>query len=334
NTGLTSFAQGLTVGETYKVRVYSTTSTANQTSEFDICVATPPPPPANDDCANATVVPVNMTADCLQFASGTIYSATASVETNGCGGTDDDDVWFEFVAGSTTHFINLYNITGSTTDLYHVVYSGDTCGSLTQMYCSDANNSTANGLTVGATYTVRVYSWTGTANQTSAFDICIGTPTSPITVTDNVFTTQQLVEDVLISSECALVSNITSSTGSNSGLANGIGYFSQNGSNFPFADGVVLATHAATAAAGPFPGGADGLQGSPPWGGDADLSAIIAVGGNTGTLHNASILEFDFVPLINQISFRFLFASDEYGTFQCNFSDAFAFILTNLDDPL
>src|SRR5690606_27777981 len=94
NTGLTSFAQGLTVGETYKVRVYSTTSTANQTSEFDICVATPPPPPANDDCANATVVPVNMTADCLQFASGTIYSATASVETNGCGGTDDDDVWF------------------------------------------------------------------------------------------------------------------------------------------------------------------------------------------------------------------------------------------------
>jgi len=45
---------------------------------------------------------------------------------------------------------------------------------------------------------------------------------------------------------------------------------------------------------------------------------------------NASKLEFDFVPLTNAISFDFIFASEEYGTFQCTFSDAFAFLLTNV----
>ena len=334
STALTSFAEGLTVGQTYKVRVYSTTNTVNQTSEFDFCVATPPPPPANDDCANATEAVVNTTADCTLFTPGTIYSATASPEGNTCGGTDDDDVWFEFTALSTTHFINLYDITGSTTDLFHVLYSGDICGSLTQIYCSDANNSLATGLTVGATYKIRVYSWTATVNQTSAFKLCIGTPTNPIIVNDTTFTVEQLVQNVLISSDCALVTNITSSSGATFGQANSIAYFSQNNSNFPFADGVVLATHAATAAAGPYPGGADGAQASPPWVGDADLAAIIAGTSGGAALHNATSLEFDFVPLTNQISFDFLFASDEYGTFQCNFSDAFAFILTNLDDPL
>ena len=333
STALTSFAQGLTVGQTYKIRVYSTTATINQTSAFDVCVATPPPPPANDDCANATIAPVNAGADCDLFSEGTIYSATASPEGNTCGGTDDDDVWFEFTALSTTHFINLYDVTGSTTDLFHVLYSGDICGSLTQIYCSDNNSSLATGLTVGGVYKLRVYSWTATANQTSAFKLCIGTPTNPITVNDTTFTVEQLVQNVLISSDCALVTNITSSTGSNFGQANGIGYFSQNNSNFPFADGVILATSAITAAPGPYPGGAEGAQLSPPWGGDADLSALIAVGGNTDPIHNATKLEFDFVPLTNVISFDFLFASDEYGTFQCNYSDAFAFILTNLDDP-
>jgi gliding motility-associated-like protein len=41
------------------------------------------------------------------------------------------------------------------------------------------------------------------------------------------------------------------------------------------------------------------------------------------------VLEFNFIPLVDHISFNFLFASEEYGTFQCDYSDAFAFILTN-----
>jgi len=133
---------------------------------------------ANDECANATVAPVNPTTTCTQTVSGTVVGATASSQPNACGGTDDDDVWFQFTATSTTHTINFNNVTGSTTDLFHVLYSG-TCGSLTQLYCSDPNTSTANNLVPGQTYFIRVYTWTATANQTSAFTLCIGTPVPP-----------------------------------------------------------------------------------------------------------------------------------------------------------
>ncbi|VAW45941.1 hypothetical protein MNBD_GAMMA03-1998, partial [hydrothermal vent metagenome] len=46
---------------------------------------------------------------------------------------------------------------------------------------------------------------------------------------------------------------------------------------------------------------------------------------------NASFIQFDFVPLADSISFDFLMASEEYdmGSFECNYSDAFAFLLTD-----
>jgi len=46
---------------------------------------------------------------------------------------------------------------------------------------------------------------------------------------------------------------------------------------------------------------------------------------------NATKLEFDFSSLNEFMSFNFLFASEEYGTFQCDYSDAFAFLLTDLE---
>ncbi|WP_320814681.1 gliding motility-associated C-terminal domain-containing protein [Flavobacterium sp.] len=132
---------------------------------------------ANDECINATVTPVNDDTSCLQTASGTLIGATASTPASTCTGTADDDVWFQFTATSTTHYISLVNVTGSTTDLYHVLYSG-TCGSLTRLYCSDPNDSTASGLIIGQTYFVRVYSWTSTPGQTTVFNLCVGTPVS------------------------------------------------------------------------------------------------------------------------------------------------------------
>jgi len=100
---------------------------------------------------------------------------------NACGGTSDDDVWFSFVATRTTHYIDLLNIAGSTTDLVHVVYSGTCAGTLTQLVCSDPNSSTLTGLTVGQTYFIRVYSYTSTSGQTSTFDVCIKSDPPPVT---------------------------------------------------------------------------------------------------------------------------------------------------------
>ena len=137
-------------------------------------------PPANDECSNAIELTVNEDLNCTELTNGTIAAATNSgIDT--CGGTEDDDVWYSFVATNETHTVSLINVTGSTTDLYHAVYDADPgCGALgTALTCSDPNDSTTSGLTVGNTYYVQVYSWTSTGGQTSVFDICIGTPPAP-----------------------------------------------------------------------------------------------------------------------------------------------------------
>lgn len=181
-----STVTGLTVGNTYYVRVYSYTSTSGQTTTFSLCINPPALPPANDNPCSATTVTVNSAAGtCTTQTAGTVMAATASgVSTGTCSGTADDDVWFSFVATSTSMNININNVTGSTTDLYHSVYAGS-CGSPgTALICSDPNNSTINGLTVGNTYFVRIYSYTSTSGQTTTFNVCINpTPPPPTNVT-------------------------------------------------------------------------------------------------------------------------------------------------------
>ncbi|OAV44828.1 T9SS type A sorting domain-containing protein [Lewinella sp. 4G2] len=173
----TSSLSGLTVGDTYLVQVYSWSATGS--IAFDICVGTPPPPPANDECDAAVAVTVNDDFECGTTTPGTITSATQSPQGNGtCGGTEDDDVWFSFVATNEAHRITLGDIDGSTTDLYHVVWSG-TCDAPVQVNCSDPNTSNLTGLTVGETYLIQVYTWTATAGQTVDFTVCIGTPPPP-----------------------------------------------------------------------------------------------------------------------------------------------------------
>ncbi len=176
---------GQTPGDVIYVRVWEFGNNAFGT--YSVCAyepLPPPPPPANDMCADAVAIPVNADLACGTVTNGTIESATDSgldvppEDNTVCAGTEDDDVWYSFVATSTDHQIDLINVTGSTTDLYHSVWEGS-CGALTNIICSDPNTSTLTGLTPGTTYYVRVYTWTATAGQDSVFDICIGTPLPP-----------------------------------------------------------------------------------------------------------------------------------------------------------
>ncbi len=147
-----------------------------------VLTVNPPPPPANDECSGAVSLTVNPSNVCTTSTSGTILGATASaVDATACGGTEDDDVWFSFVATATSQYINLNNVAGSTTDLYHSLWTGADCSSLTLVAgsCSDPNNSTPAGLTIGQTYYLRVYSTGAIPAQTSTFDVCIGTPPPP-----------------------------------------------------------------------------------------------------------------------------------------------------------
>jgi len=283
-------------------------------------------PPENDNCNGAIQIEANDGEECISSGSGTLVAATPSSEANTCDGSADDDVWFQFTAVSENHAISLSNIVGDTLDLYHVLYQGDDCGNLTQVYCSDDENSTANDLSVGENYFVRVYSYTANELSNLTFDICVFTVPPPIFTSTTLYTVEELVTDVLIDSECNQSFNISSSTGSDFGSTNGIGYFESNGSSWPFENGLIMTSGDIANAVGPESGVIS--DGDYNWPGDADLEAYIP-GLNAGDTNNASILEFNFVPVSNNISFDFIFAAEEYGTFQCTFTDAFAFLLTD-----
>jgi hypothetical protein len=179
--GNTSNPAGLVIGQTYYVRVNTYTATGNQNSTFNICIGTPPPPPANDECAGAIALTVNPDYACGTVTAGTVQSATASsVDATACAGNEDDDVWFSFVATATSHRISLSNVAGSVTDMYHSLWRGN-CGALTLVAgsCSDPNTSNPSDLVIGQTYYVRVNTFTATSGQTTTFNICIGTPPPP-----------------------------------------------------------------------------------------------------------------------------------------------------------
>lgn len=144
---------------------------------------------------------------------------------------------------------------------------------------------------------------------------------SQITI-DDTLTTQQLVEDILINASCAGTNNFIQSTGVDFGLVNGIGAFNANGSDFPFASGIILSSGDVNDAPGPNLN----IQSNGSWPGDADLEAFTTAE-NT---RDASFIQFDFIPFTDQLSFDFIMASEEYNqNFECSFSDAFAFILTD-----
>ena len=341
-------AESLTISDNYSTNTEQTTTTGivqmgpypflidiiiTTSNDQDVnCVINSDPiqlfacPPENDNCSGAIVIEANDGGECISSGSGTLVAATPSSQANSCDGSADDDVWFQFTAVSENHAISLSNIVGDTQDLYHVLYQGDDCGNLTQLYCSDDENSTANDLSVGENYFVRVYSYTANELSNLTFDICVFTVPPPIFTSTTLFTVEELVTDVLIDSECNQSFNITSSTGSDFGSTNGIGYFESNGSSWPFENGLIMTSGDIANAIGPESGVIS--DGDYNWPGDPDLEAYIP-GLNAGDTNNASILEFNFVPVSNNISFDFIFAAEEYGFFQCTFTDAFAFLLTD-----
>jgi gliding motility-associated-like protein len=137
-------------------------------------------------------------------------------------------------------------------------------------------------------------------------------------------TAQELIENVLINSSCANVSNITVSGWAFTN-GNSYGYFNRGTSTFPFQDGVIIATGRALSAIGP--NSSLLSEGPTNWPGDIDLQQAI---NETNTI-NATVIEFDFLPFANKVSFDYIFSSEQYlsnpNSNQCSYSDGFAFLL-------
>jgi len=137
-----------------------------------------------------------------------------------------------------------------------------------------------------------------------------------ITNTTN-YTPEQLINNVLVNNPCITISNVSSVTGTNFSSVNGIGYFTNVNPTFPLTSGIILSSGNAQSAPGPNTSTIG--EGVPAWIGDPELENIVTTAtGDVMNSFNATKLEFDFSSLNEFMSFNFLFASEEYGTFQCN----------------
>ncbi len=158
---------GLTVGQTYYVRVYNSNG-AGANNSFSICVNTPPPPPANDVCSGAVALAVGG-----DFNANAIVGSNVSATTDGttsCQTSRGDNVWYTVVvpaSGKVT--LEIQAVAGSGfVDSVLSVHSG-TCGSLTSIACDDDSGQgnlslvTVTGQTPGSTLYVSAWRYTGSA---------------------------------------------------------------------------------------------------------------------------------------------------------------------------
>jgi hypothetical protein len=167
-------ATGLSVGQVYYVRVSHNGTGSGSASGFSICVNEVVPPPANDDITGAVTITAGL--NCSPTAGSTLNS-TASPQAV-CGGSADDDVWYQWVAVTPTDAITVESGAGFNAHVEVFSSSDNTAtGTLTSLGCVNVTSTagdevfTGTGLIVGNTYFVRVYhSSSGTG--TGTFTIC------------------------------------------------------------------------------------------------------------------------------------------------------------------
>ena len=158
-----------------------------------------PPPPTNDDIADAIVLTVDAAFCDGTNTNGTNVLATDSLEANGScfnGTNPTDDVWFSFTVPANVATVDVStDFTGGTlTDSEITLYSG-TSGSLTELACDQDSGTTtlSNGfdwnslitdaaVTVGETYYVQVAGYGSGTNQGT---FCVEVSTNQALSTQN-----------------------------------------------------------------------------------------------------------------------------------------------------
>ncbi|UOK42307.1 MULTISPECIES: choice-of-anchor J domain-containing protein [Flavobacterium] len=143
----------------------------------------------NDEPQTAIVLPVNTNGTCTSTGTKASFKGVKpSTEPTSCAGANGGDIWYQFVATSKIHTVELSNWTpgswwtnaavGVWPNVILSLYEVQGDGSLVEKACSENNSLTtmySTELTVGTTYKVRVK-----LNQTNStdkmFNICVSTP--------------------------------------------------------------------------------------------------------------------------------------------------------------
>lgn len=129
--------------------------------------------------------------------------------------------------------------------------------------------------------------------------------------------------NLLLNGSCIEPTNITYSSSQT------VGYFNQNSSAFPISEGIIIRTGDITHTEGTYTN--TNLSSQDNTNSDPDLQAISNDTGQNLPITDTAFLQFDFTPISSDFNFDFVFASNEYGQYQCGFSDVFAFLLTDLN---
>lgn len=166
------FNNNFVVGQTYYIRVLNVSSNIS-IQNFSICVQKYPTP-ANDLCANATLL--THSSNCVA-TSGTFAGSSISSTAPSCSSNSSQDVWYKFVANNTSLSINISNSINIGLDLGMEIISADCSG--TQVACINQGGSTSGGefysftnFVVGTTYYVRVFNVSSNLSVRS-FSICV-----------------------------------------------------------------------------------------------------------------------------------------------------------------
>lgn len=141
-------------------------------------------------------------------------------------------------------------------------------------------------------------------------------------------TVQQYIQDVLLGQNVT-VSNITFNGGSANVVSPAVGGFEAANSNLGIASGFAMSTGDVAGMVGPnnqtgYTGAGTGLFSGP----DPDLLSLVQANGGT-SINDWVIIEFDFVPLGDTLSFNYVWGSEEYDTFVgSGFNDVFGFFIS------
>lgn len=135
------------------------------------------PPPINDNCPGTVIISNGASK------AGTVDGATGSYGANQCEGcscksSDDKDVYYYFIAQSTSHTVNISNYASN---FDAVIELRTACASGTAISCYDPSGTptsvskTWDNLIIGQTYYIRVfeYNYSGTPPSSPTFTISV-----------------------------------------------------------------------------------------------------------------------------------------------------------------
>ncbi|MFZ1688563.1 MAG: choice-of-anchor L domain-containing protein [Flavobacteriales bacterium] len=139
---------------------------------------------------------------------------------------------------------------------------------------------------------------------------------------DNTATVESLVQNVLLGGGVN-VSNITFNGLPANFVTEQAASFDGSATTLGINSGMMLATGSVMNAIGPNNIGSSSLGG-----GNANSDPDLAILSDPQIVNDAAVLEFDFVPAGDSLSFKFVFASDEYLEFVNSVNDIFGFFLS------